>query len=223
MFKILVVEDDRGAGRLMVDTLIDAGYQPILATDGIQALDVVASQHVDLIILDLMLPKLDGFSVLQQIRKTHSALPVLILSAKEMIMDKRQGFRLGADDYMVKPADEEELLLRIAALLRRYQAIYDHQLTVNQTILNYDELSVTYDGSTTVLPRKEFLLLFKLLSNPSKTFTRRQLMDEIWDMGSESEEHTINVHINRLREKFRSNPDFQILTIRGLGYKAEVK
>ena len=223
MFKILVVEDDPGAGRLMVDTLIDGGYTPILAKDGMQALNIIASQHVDLVILDLMLPKLDGFNVLQQIRKTNMVIPIMILSAKQMITDRRQGLRYGADDYMVKPADEEELLLRIAALLRRYQAIYNHQLRVNQTTLNYDDLSVTCAGCSIILPRKEFMLLFKLLSNPSKTFTRRQLMDEIWDMDSESEEHTINVHINRLREKFKSNPDFQIVTVRGLGYKAEVK
>lgn len=171
-------------------------------------------------VLDVMMPKLDGFSLLSQLRSTGSDLPVLVLTAKEAQADKRRGLRLGADDYMTKPADEEELLLRIGALLRRAQAISSRQLAVGGTVLVYDDLAVRWNGRAAVLPRKEFQLLYKLLSSPGKTFTRRQLMDEIWDLDTDSDEHTVNVHINRLRDRFRGNRDFAIVTVRGLGYKA---
>lgn len=220
MFKILVAEDDGGAARLMLDTLADAGYETLLARDGLQALELVSQRHVDLLVLDLMLPRLDGFAALTQLRRAGSALPVLVLSAREAQADKRRALRLGADDYMVKPADEEELLLRIAALLRRAQAACTRWLQVGSTTLFYDDLAVEWDGRRTELPRKEFLLLYKLLSCPDKTFTRRQLMDEVWDMDTDSDEHTVNVHINRLRDKFGENRDFAIVTVRGLGYKA---
>ncbi|MGN0977764.1 MAG: response regulator transcription factor [Faecousia sp.] len=220
MFRILVVEDDRGTRRLMEDILADAGYEPILAANGLEALDVLERKHVDLMVLDVMMPKMDGFSLLSQMRSSGYDFPVLIVTAKQALPDKKQGLRLGADDYMTKPADEEEMLLRIAALLRRAQAITDRKLTVGATTLVYDNFSVERDGSVTVLPKKEFLLLYKLMSNLNKTFTRRQLMDEIWDMDTESDEHTVVVHVNRLRERLRDNPDFEIVTIRGLGYKA---
>ena len=220
MFKILVAEDDGGAARLMLDTLADAGYETLLARDGLQALELVSQRHVDLLVLDLMLPRLDGFAALTQLRRAGAALPVLVLSAREAQADKRRTLRLGADDYMVKPADEEELLLRIAALLRRAQAARARRLQVGSTTLFYDDLAVEWDGRRTELPRKEFLLLYKLLSCPDKTFTRRQLMDEVWDMDTDSDEHTVNVHINRLRDKFGENRDFAIVTVRGLGYKA---
>ena len=220
MFKILVAEDDGGAARLMLDTLADAGYETLLARDGLQALELVSQRHVDLLVLDLMLPRLDAFAALTQLRRAGSALPVLVLSAREAQADKRRALRLGADDYMVKPADEEELLLRIAALLRRAQAACARRLQVGSTTLFYDDLAVEWDGRRTELPRKEFLLLYKLLSCPDKTFTRRQLMDEVWDMDTDSDEHTVNVHINRLRDKFGENRDFAIVTVRGLGYKA---
>lgn len=220
MFKILVAEDDGGAARLMLDTLADAGYETLLARDGLQALELVSQRHVDLLVLDLMLPRLDGFAALTQLRRAGSALPVLVLSAREAQADKRRALRLGADDYMVKPADEEELLLRIAALLRRAQSACARRLQVGSTTLFYDDLAVEWDGRRTELPRKEFLLLYKLLSCPDKTFTRRQLMDEVWDMDTDSDEHTVNVHINRLRDKFGENRDFAIVTVRGLGYKA---
>lgn len=220
MFRILVAEDDKGTRRLMQDTLADAGYEPMLAADGQEALDLLMQKHVDLMILDVMMPKLDGFSLLSTIRHSGSQLPVLVLTAKEAMADKKQGLRLGADDYMTKPADEEELLLRIGALMRRAQAISSRRLTVGGTTLVYDSLSVECGGSVTELPRKEFQLLYKLLSCPDKTYTRRQLMDEIWDLGSDSDEHTVNVHINRLRDRLKENRDFAIVTVRGLGYKA---
>lgn len=220
MFRILVAEDDRGTQRLMQDTLADAGYEPILAADGQQALELLACRHVDLMVVDVMMPRLDGFALLSRLRRSGSQMPVLILTAKEAQADKRQGLRLGADDYMTKPADEEELLLRIGALLRRAQAISSRRMTVGNTTLIYDDLAVEWDGKITELPRKEFQLLYRLLSCPNKTFTRRQLMDEIWDLDTDSDEHTVNVHINRLRDRFKGNPDFAIVTVRGLGYKA---
>ena len=219
MFPILVAEDDKSAGRLIIDTLSDAGYEPVLAADGLQAYAMLTQRHVDLLVLDLMLPELDGFALLHQLRESGSTLPVLVLTAREAIADKRRGLRAGADDYMVKPADEEELL-RIAALLRRSRQACEHRLVAGGTTLNYDDLAVESQGVQVDLSRKEFLLLYKLLSCPGKTFTRRQLMDEIWDMDSTSEEHTVTVHINRLREKFRDNRDFSIVTVHGLGYKA---
>ena len=220
MFQILVAEDDKSAGSLIMDTLADAGYKPVLAADGLQAYAMLTQRHVDLLVLDLMLPELDDFSLLRQLRESGSTLPVLVLTAREAIADKRRGLRAGADDYMVKPADEEELLLRIAALLRRSRQACEHRLVAGGTTLNYDDLAVESQGVQVDLSRKEFLLLYKLLSCPGKTFTRRQLMDEIWDMDSTSEEHTVTVHINRLREKFRDNRDFSIVTVHGLGYKA---
>lgn len=204
----------------MEDTLADAGYEPISAADGQEALELLTKNHVDLLILDAMMPRLDGFALLAALRRSGIQLPVLTLTAKEALADKKQGLRLGADDYMTKPADEEEMLLRIQALLRRAQAISSRRLTVSGTTLVYDDLAVEWSGTVTDLPRKEFQLLYKLLSCPDKTFTRRQLMDEIWDMDSTSEEHTVTVHINRLREKFRDNRDFSIVTVHGLGYKA---
>ncbi len=220
MFRILVVEDDRGTRRLTEDVLLDAGYDPITASNGLEALDILEHRHVDLMILDVMMPKMDGFELLRQLRSSGFDLPVLVVTAKQALPDRKQGLRLGADDYMVKPADEEEMLLRVAALLRRAQAITERKLTVGSTVLTYDNYSVERDGETTELPKKEFLVLYRLLSNPNKTFTRRQLMDEIWDLDSDSDEHTVVVHVNRLRERFRTNPDFEIMTVRGLGYKA---
>ena len=220
MFRILVVEDDRGTRRLMEDVLLDAGYEPITASNGLDALDILERKHVDLMILDVMMPEMDGFELLTQLRSSGYDFPVLIVTAKQALPDRKQGLRLGADDYMVKPADEEEMLLRIAALLRRAQAITERKLTVGATVLTYDNFSVSRGEKTMELPKKEFLLLYKLLSNPNKTFTRRQLMDEIWDLDSDSDEHTVVVHVNRLRERFRTNPDFEIITVRGLGYKA---
>lgn len=220
MFRILVVEDDRGARRLTEDILLDAGYEPITASNGLEALDVMERKHIDLMILDVMTPGMDGFELLRQLWGNGFDLPVLMLTAKQTLLDIKQGLRLGADDYMTKPADEEEMLLRIAALLRRAQAITERKLTVGDTVLTYDNYSVERGGESAELPKKEFLLLYKLLSNPNKTFTRRQLMDEIWDLDSDSDEHTVVVHVNRLRERFRTNPDFEIITVRGLGYKA---
>lgn len=220
MFQILVVEDDSNTRKLMAAVLKQHGYDPILARDGLEALEILDSKHVDLIVLDVMMPRMDGYEFTKTLRDAGSDLPILMVTAREKPADRRKGFIIGTDDYMCKPVDEEEMILRIGALLRRVRIVNEHRLTIGETVLDYDQMTVTVPGETLELPRKEFLLLFKLLSYPGKIFTRRQLMDELWDMDSESDERTIDVHINRLRDHFRNNPDFEIVTVRGLGYKA---
>lgn len=220
MFHILVVEDNDNARKLMEAVLSQNGYVPIPARDGVEALELLDRKHVDLIVLDVMMPRMDGYEFTQTLRESGSELPILMVTAKEKPADKHRGFLTGADDYMVKPVDEEEMLLRIAALLRRSKIVNEHRLQVGDTVLDYDALTVTCERGVLELPKKEFLLLFKLLSYPNKIFTRRQLMDEIWDMESESDERTVDVHVNRLRDHFRGSPDFEIVTVRGLGYKA---
>ena len=220
MFQILVVEKEEKIRRWMEDILLCAGYEPTLAVSGAEALDILERRHMDLMLLDVSLKGMEGFNLLRQLRSSGFDLPVLVATARQSVAERRLGLRLGADDYIALPADEEELLLRIAGLLRRARAVTARRLTVGDTVLVYDNFSVEWNGTTTELPRKEFLLLYKLLSSPNKTFTRRQLMDEIWDLDSDSDEHTVVVHINRLRERFRDNPDFEILTVRGLGYRA---
>ena len=223
MFQIMVVEDDTNTRRLMETVLKQHGYQPILACDGMEALEKMESRHVDLIVLDLMMPRMDGYEFTRTLRDSGSDIPILMVTAKETPQDKKKGFIIGTDDYMVKPVDEEEMLLRIAALLRRARIVSERSLTVGSTTLSYDAMTVQSMGRTLTLPKKEFLLLFKLLSYPGRIFTRRQLMDEIWDLDSESDERTVDVHINRLRDRFRGNADFEIQTVRGLGYKAVLR
>lgn len=226
MFNIMVVEDDFNTRRLMCAVLERYGYHPVPATDGEDALDQLDKKHIDLVILDIMMPKMDGYEFTRIIRESGSTLPILMITAKEAPADKHKGFIIGTDDYMTKPVDEKEMILRIAALLRRSRIVSERKLTVGQTVLYYDALTVRTDGGDLgtaggmELPQKEFQLLFKLLSYPNKIFTRRQLMDEIWDMDSESDERTVDVHISRLRDRFRDNSDFEIITVRGLGYKA---
>ena len=220
MFNIMIVEDDTNQRKLMQTVLEQYGYNVTLASDGIDGLDQLDKKHIDLIILDIMMPKMDGFEFASAIRQSGCNIPILMVSAKQSPVDKRKGFIIGTDDYMTKPVDEEEMVLRVAALLRRSKIANERKLTLGTTTLYYDSLSVVCADETQELPQKEFLLLFKLLSYPNKIFTRRQLMDEIWDMESESDERTVDVHVSRLREKYRNNPDFEIVTVRGLGYKA---
>lgn len=220
MFQILVVEDDKNSRRLMESVLASNGYQPILAKDGLEALNVLNHKQIDLIVLDIMMPNMDGFELTRQLRQIHASLPILMVTARETAVDKKKGFLLGADDYMVKPVDEEEMILRIAALLRRSKIANEHQLSIGSVTLNYDSFTIQHHGGKDELPKKEFKLLFQLLSYPNKIFTRRQLMDEIWDMDSDTDEHTIDVHINRLRDRFKEVQEFEIVTVRGLGYKA---
>ena len=222
MFQIMVVEDDKNVRRLMEAVLTRYGYEPILACDGVEALEIMDRKHVDLIVLDVMMPRMDGYEFTNTLRSGGCNIPILMVTARETQNDKKRGFIVGADDYMVKPVDEEEMILRIAALLRRSQIAGERKLTVGSTTLFYDSLSVKTAEGMQELPQKEFLLLFKLLSYPNKIYTRRQLMDEIWDMDSESDERTVDVHVSRVRERFRACPDFEIATVRGLGYKAVV-
>ena len=220
MFHILVAEDDPSTRKLMAAVLTRYGYTPYTAADGIEALEILDKNHIDLVVLDLMMPRMDGYAFTETLREGGSDLPILMVTAKESPADKKRGFLIGTDDYMVKPVDEEEMILRIAALLRRSRIVSERKLTVGSTTLYYDSLTVETRDGTVELTQKEFLLLFKLLSYPNKIFTRRSLMDDIWDMDSESDERTVDVHISRLRDRFRDNPDFMISTIRGLGYKA---
>ena len=222
MFRILVVEDDVNTRKLMQAVLSQNGYEPVPAADGVEALDILDKKHIDLILLDIMMPRMDGYEFTEIIRGNQMLrdIPILMVTARETPADKRKGFLIGTDDYMVKPVDEDDMILRIAALLRRSRIVNEHRLLVGGTLLDYDSFSVSSEGYISELPRKEFLLLYKLLSYPGKIFTRRQLMDEIWDMDSDTDERTVDVHINRLRDRFKGNPDFDIVTVRGLGYKA---
>ncbi len=223
MFRILVAEDDPHTRLLFCKILEQNGYFPIPAKDGVDALEIMDHEHIDLILLDIMMPNMDGFTFARTLRETDCNIPILMISAKDGKRDKREGFLVGTDDYMTKPVDEEEMLLRIAALLRRSRINASHRLEIGGTVLDYDSLTVTSPQGEYTLPQKEFLVLFKLLSFQNKIFTRRQLMDEIWNLDSESDERTVDVHVHRLRDRFENNSDFEIVTIRGLGYKAVKK
>lgn len=220
MFNVLIVEDDPNTRKLLSAVLKSNGYNPILSGNGVEALEALESNHVDLMIIDVMMPKMDGYELTQTLREGGSQIPMLMLSARQKSEDIKRGFIVGIDDYMTKPFDFEELLLRVKALLRRSKIATEQKLTVGSVVLDYNSYTVTTAEGSETLPQKEFLLLFKLLSYPDVVFTRLQLMDEIWGMDAESDEHTVNVHINRLRTRYADVKDFEIVTIRGLGYKA---
>lgn len=221
MFQILVAEDDPKLRRLFCAVLAKHGYRPLPAEDGQDALEILGREYVDLLISDIMMPRMDGYELTRSLREAGFSLPVLMITAKEQFDDKRQGFLVGTDDYMVKPIDVNEMVLRVGALLRRAQIASSRRIECGSTVFDYDSLTVFQNGVPLALPQKEFLLLYKLISYPGKTFTRQQLMDEIWGMDSDSTERTVDVHINRLRERFRENGDFSLVTVRGLGYRAE--
>lgn len=223
MFHILVIDDDKNTRRLMQAVLTSEGYNVITAEDGEDALESLDKNHIDLIVLDIMMPRMDGYDFTQLLREQNNNLPILMVSAKQLPEDRKRGFIVGTDDYMTKPVDEEEMLLRIRALLRRAQIIGEHKLTVGNVILDYDSFTVSKGEEIVELPQKEFLLLFKLLSYPGKIFTRIQLMDEIWGSDCETGWETVTVHIGRLRKRFENWDDFEILSVRGLGYKAVKK
>ena len=216
----MVVEDDAELRDLFCAVLTERGYQPLPASDGMEALDILEHSYVDLIISDIMMPKMDGFTLTEQLRNANYDMPILIITALDGLEDKRRGFRAGTDDYMVKPIDVNEMVWRVEALLRRSQIYSERRITIGSTVLDCDSLTVSFGGTDTSLPQKEFLLLFRLLSSMNRIFTRRQLMDELWGLDSEADPHTLEVHVSRLRERFRDNPDFEIVTVRGLGYKA---
>ena len=223
MFNILVIEDNKNMRKLICATLKQNGYSTFEAEDGEVGLDVLDTTHIDLIICDIMMPNMDGYEFTETLRDGHCEIPIIIVTAKEQLEDKKKGFSIGADDYMVKPIDFEELILRIGAILRRSKIVNDHKITIGNTVLDYNSLSVTSNGECNTLPKKEFYLLFKLVSSPDTIFTRRQLLDEIWGMESMADERTVDVHIKIIRERYRDSNDFEIVTVRGLGYKAVIK
>lgn len=220
MIHILVAEDDKHTRKLLETVLKREGYEVLTAQDGEEVLTTLERHHVDLILLDIMMPKMDGYEVARQLREANFNLPILMVSAKQLPEDKKKGFIVGTDDYMTKPIDVEEMLLRVRALLRRSQIVNERKLTIGSVTLDYDSLTVTREGESQTLPQKEFYLLYKLLSYPGRVFTRIQLMDEIWGLQTESTDTTVNVHINRLRKRFSTYPEFDLISVRGLGYKA---
>ena len=222
MFQIMVVEDDKSTAKLMRAVLTHNGYKVFQAANGQEALEMLDSQHIDLIVLDVMMPVMDGYEFTEQLRRCGNNTPILMVTAKQLPEEKCRGFLVGTDDYMVKPVNVEEMLLRIKALLRRAQIANEHKLHIGKVTLDYDALTVSREGNSQTLPQKEFYLLYKLLSYPDKIFTRLQLMDEIWGMESETVDTTVNVHVNRLRKKFEQWPEFEIVAIRGIGYKAVI-
>ncbi len=219
MINILVVEDDIKLNRLFATVLERNGYTTFSAEDGEKALNVLDREHIDLIISDIMMPNMDGYELTKTLREASYYLPILMITAKDDFQDKKIGFHIGADDYMVKPIDVNEMILRVEALLRRAHIVAARRIEIGNTRLDYDSLTAHIEEEEYLLPQKEFLLIYKLLSYPNKIFTRQQLMDEIWGMDSNTDERTVDVHINRLRDRFKYSTGFEIVTIRGLGYK----
>lgn len=220
MFRILVADDDKNTRMLMRAVLENAGYTVILAEDGVAAMDILDKEHIDLIVLDVMMPSMDGYEFTRRLRLSGNDTPILMASAKQLPADRRQGFISGTDDYITKPIDEEEMLLRIKALLRRARIVSERKIVRGDVTLDYESFTVSHKGGSEELPQKEFLLLYKLLSEPGKIFTRIQLMDEIWGTESDSGWETVTVHIGRLRRRFEDWYEFEIESVRGLGYKA---
>lgn len=220
MLKILIAEDDKELCQLFRHVLIKNGYVVTGVSNGKEALDALDAEYYDLIISDIMMPVMDGYELVKSIRDAGINIPVLMITAKADFDDMKLGFLSGTDDYMIKPINVNEMVLRVGALLRRAQMISEHRQTVGDTVLEYDSFTVHSNGVRMVLPQKEFMLLYKMISFPGRIFTRQQLMDDIWGYDSETDSHTVEVHIGRLRERFRDNKDFKIVTIRGVGYKA---
>lgn len=222
MVRILVVEDNKNTRRLMRAVLEQAGYEVLEAVNGAVALELIDLEHVDLILLDIMMPVMDGYEFTDELRRSGDMTPILMVTAKQLPEEKCRGFLVGTDDYMVKPVNEHEMLLRIKALLRRASIKNERRLQIGGVTLDQDALTISRDGDRQTLPQKEFYLLYKLLANPNIIFTRIQLMDEIWGKESESLDTTVNVHITRLRKRCEGWPEFEIETVRGIGYKAVI-
>ena len=220
MFRILVVEDDIDLRELFCDTLAENGYEPISASDGEEALLKLDCNTVDLIISDVMMPRMDGYTLADELRGANINIPIMLITARAELADKERGFLSGADDYMVKPIALDEMMWRVRALLRRSQMVNQRRIKIGDTEFDCDTLSVKYGEQTHVLPQKEFYLLYKLVSAMDRIFTRVQIMEDVWGVECETDPHTLEVHISRLREKFKDNSDFEIVTVRGLGYKA---
>ena len=219
MLKILIAEDDLDLRQLFSHVLIKNGYSVKGVSNGKEALQAIEHSYFDLIISDVMMPEMDGYELVYELRESNNTTPVLMITAKDSFDDMKKGFLLGTDDYMVKPVNVNEMVLRVQALLRRAQMINERRLVIGNTIMEIDSLTVTSEDESFVLPQKEFMLLYKMASYPGKIFTRQQLMDEIWGYENESDTHTVDVHIGRLRDRFHDNQDFKIMTMRGVGYK----
>ena len=220
MFRILVVDDDKNTRLFLSGVLEGAGYTVFTAANGEDALLLMDREHVDLAVLDIMMPKMDGYEFTRILRESNNNLPILMVSAKQLPTDKHKAFEVGTDDYITKPIDDEEMLFRIKALLRRAKIVSERKIIVGDVVIDYDSLTVARENEVQELPQKEFLLLYKLLSYPGKIFTRIQLMDEIWGADSETGWETVTVHIGRLRKRFEGWSEFSIESVRGLGYKA---
>ena len=223
MFKILIVDDDKNIRYVMKERLELEKYTVITAKDGQEALDILDKTHVDLVIVDIMMPKVDGYEFTEELRTFNQDLPVLMVSAKQLPEDRKKGFISGIDDYMSKPIDSEELLLHIKALLRRANMASEQKIKIGNIVIDYNTQTITKGQEVIELPQKEFMLLFKLLSAPNQIFTRIQIMDEIWGFDCDTVTDTVTVHISRLRKKFEGWDEFEIKSIKGLGYKAEIK
>ena len=223
MFKILIAEDDNKIRQLFSRVLIKNGYTVKGASNGKEALDMIDHEYFDMMICDVMMPVMDGYELVRTLRDSGLTLPVLMVTAKTEFDDMRMGFLSGTDDYMVKPVNINELIIRVGALLRRAQMMNERRIVFGSTLLECDSLTVSTEKESFILPQKEFMLLYKMVSFPGKIFTRQQMMDEIWGYDTNSDTHTVDVHIGRLREKFRDNPDFEIITIRGIGFKVVKK
>lgn len=219
MFKILIAEDDAELRQLFARVLMKNGYATTGVANGKKALDALADDYYDLVISDIMMPVMDGYELVRSLRAAKMTIPVLMITAKDAFDDMRLGFLSGTDDYMIKPVNVNEMVLRVGALLRRAQMIAERKTTIGETTMECDSLTVSREGASMVLPQKEFMLLYKMASFPGRIFTRQQLMDEIWGYDTETDSHTVDVHIGRLRDRFRNNPDFRIVTMRGVGYK----
>lgn len=219
MLKILIAEDDKELRQLFSHVLMKNGYTVKGVSNGREALEAIDNDYYDLIMSDIMMPVMDGYEFVSQLRSSGNTTPVIMITAKDAFDDMRIGFLSGTDDYMVKPINVNEMVLRVGALLRRAQMINERRQVIGDTVLECDSLTVTTESESVILPQKEFMLLYKMASYPGRIFTRQQLMDEIWGYSNESDPHTVDVHIGRLRERFRNSKDFKIVTMRGVGYK----
>ena len=223
MFKILIAEDDSELRGLFRKVLEKQGYQVMCASDGKEALDLLETEYIDLVITDIMMPVMDGYEFISALREAGIQTPVLMITAKSSFDDMRQGFLSGSDDYMVKPVNVNEMVLRVGALLRRAQVMSEHKMRIGSTELYYDTLTVICGEKSQELPPKEFQLLYKLAASPGRTYTKQQIIDDIWGYETEADPHTVEVHIGRLRERLKDNPDIEIVTMRGIGYKVVKK
>lgn len=223
MFNILIVEDDKNLRKLIKTCLKRENYQTYEATNGVEALDILDENYIDLIVTDIMMPQMDGYELTRELRNARYNIPILLITAKSTLSDKKEGFLAGADDYMVKPIDIEELSLRVKVLLKRANMTNEQKIIIGNLVLNYNQLSVTKGEKNYQLAQKEFYLLYKLLSKPNIIFTRQELIEEIWGLDNESDFRTVDVHIKRIREKLKELDEFEIVTVRGIGYKSIIK